>query len=99
MHYVEQHLEDEHGDCRRPEQQDYRRFDAEGEHDFDGVEAQSGGHIDIQIGMVDHVQPPEQRNRVKDHVLEIDGQVQQDDRSQHGQPLRYCKNMEQAPAP
>ena len=39
------------------------------------MEAQARGEIIIKISMVNHVQPPEQRNSMVQHVLEIDGQI------------------------
>ncbi len=39
------------------------------------MEAQARGEIIIKISMVNHMQSPEQRNSMMQHVLEIDGQI------------------------
>jgi hypothetical protein len=57
-----------------------------------------GGDVEIQIGVVDHVQPPEQRHRVKRHVLEVNGQVQQRDGQNHFEPVGPGQMLQQPPA-
>jgi len=52
---VEQDLEDQDGDRRRPQQDDGCRLDAHGKQDFDRVEPQAGGHVEIQVGVMHHV--------------------------------------------
>lgn len=37
----------------------------------------TGRHVDVEIGMVHAVQPPQRVYRVKKHVLQIDGEIEQ----------------------
>jgi len=50
------------------------------------VEAHARRRVEVEVGMMDHVQPPQQRHGVEHHVLEIDDEVQGHDREGHGQP-------------
>ncbi len=43
------------------------------------MEANSGRHIEVHIGVVDHVKAPEERNGMEHDVLEVDGQVKDED--------------------
>ena len=40
------------------------------------MEAQPGGHINIEIGVMHPVQSPQHRNRVKEHMLKVDREVE-----------------------
>ena len=59
--------------------------------DFDRVEAQPGGDVDFEIGMMHPMQPPERRHRMEQHVLEIDGEVEDNDRQHHADPARQAR--------
>ena len=42
------------------------------------METRTGGHIDFKVGVMHPVQPPQHRHGVKQHVLQIDGEVEKD---------------------
>ena len=52
------------------------------------MEAQPGRHIEFEVGVVHAVQPPQRRHGVEQHVLEIDREVEDDDRGDHRDPGR-----------
>ena len=85
---VEQHLEDQHCDCRRAERRDDAELDPHGQQNLDRMEAHAGGHVELEIGMVHAVQPPERRHRMEQHVLEVDGEIEKDHRGDDGEPGR-----------
>jgi hypothetical protein len=58
------------------------------------VEAQTGGHVDVEIGMMHPVQPPQRRNRVKEHMLKVDREIEKDDRGHHANPGREWHHVE-----
>ena len=96
---IQQNLEDQHGDGRRAESRHDRQFDGHGQQDFDRVKAGAGGDVEIEIGVVHPVQPPERGHRVEHDVLEIDREVEEDDRQRHGEAIGDRGNIEQTPAP
>ena len=61
------------------------------------MEADSGGDIEVEVGVMHAVQPPEHRHRMEQDVLQIDRKVEQDHRGRNGQPGRYRKRIQQAP--
>ena len=63
------------------------------------MEADAGGRVEVEVGVVDHVQPPQQRHGVEHHVLKVDDKVQCHDREGHGEPGRYADVIEEPPAP
>ena len=62
------------------------------------MEAYPRGHIEAEVGVVDAVQPPQHRHRVKQNVLEIDRKVEQDHRQGNRQPARHRERVEKAPS-
>jgi hypothetical protein len=52
------------GGCGRTQQHDGGELDQHGEDDFDPMEVRAGGHVVIEIAVVDPVQAPEYRYRV-----------------------------------
>ena len=77
---VEQHLEDQHRHGGRAERGDDAELDAHRQQDLDRVEARAGRHVEVEIGVVHAVQPPERRHGVEQHVLQVDGEIEQDHR-------------------
>ena len=74
---VEQHLEDQHGDGRRAQRRDHAELDAHRQQDLDRVEARAGRHVELEVGVVHAVQPPQRRHGVEQHVLQVDGEIEQ----------------------
>ena len=46
------------------------------QHDLDRMETQPGGYIDVEVGVVHPVQPPQQRYFMKRHVLGVDREIE-----------------------
>lgn len=95
---VQDNLKDDHGQHRGAEGGDDGHFDDHADQDFNGMKAQAGGDIDVQIGMMHHVQAPEQRHRMEHDMLEIDHQIQDQDADKHAEPGRQIEDVEEPPA-
>ena len=95
---VEQHLEQEHRDGGRAEGCDHRQLDPHRDQDLDRVKTQAGGGVEVEIGMVHPVQPPEPGNGVEHDVLQVDREVEQQHRDQDRDPGGHVDDVEQAPA-
>ena len=58
------------------------------------------GDVYIDVGVVHTMQAPENRHRVKQHMLQVDGEIQQEDGDADRQEGRKRPNsMEHSPAP
>ena len=95
---VQQYLENQHGHGRRPDDDNGGQLEQHRKQDLDRMEAGAGRHVEIQVGMVHAVQPPQRRHGVKHDVLEIDDQIEHDDRERHLEPEGQRDQVEQAPA-
>ena len=62
------------------------------------MEANAGGHVEFEIGVMHPVQPPQHRHGVEEHVLEVDGEVKQDHRRRDRKPGRRFECLEKSPA-
>ena len=62
---------------RTTDQDDDDHLDAHGKEDLYRMEADPSGHIDIHIGMVHHVEPPEQGRRMKHDMLKVDSKIKE----------------------
>ena len=51
--------------------------------------------VDIEVGVVHAMQPPQQRHRVKHDVLEIDRKIERNQGQQHLEPQAQLKRMQQ----
>jgi len=58
------------------------KLDQHRQNDLEGVESGARGEVIVQIRVVNPVQPPECRDRMNHHVLQIDHQIHQHDRRQ-----------------
>ena len=95
---VQDHLEDQHRDGRRPQCGDHGELDAHRQQDFNRMEPEAGGNVELKIGMMHAMEAPERRHRMEHHMLEIDSEIQCQYRDDEGDPGRYVENVEQAPA-
>jgi len=97
--YVQQHLEQEHGQRGCPEGADGGELEQHRGKDLRRMKARTRGDVYIEVGMMHAVQAPQKRHSVKDHMLQIDGEVQQEDsdgdRQRGGE---RPDGMEQSPA-
>ena len=95
---VQQHLENQHGHGRRAEDDDGGQLEQHRQDNLDRMEAGAGRHVEIQVGMVHAMQPPQRRYGVEHDVLEVDDQIQHDDRERNLEPEGQGDRVEQAPA-
>jgi len=73
---IQQHLEREHRQRRGPKGTDGCELDQHGEEDFARMKPRTRGDVYIDVGMMHTVQAPENRYRVKQHMLQVDGEIQ-----------------------
>ena len=95
---VQHHFEYHHRHCRSAQHRDCGQLDPHGQHNLEGVKTHSGGHIEIQIGVVHPVHPPQQRHGMEHHVLKVDDQVQRRQRERHRYRERNGVRVQQPPA-
>jgi hypothetical protein len=50
------------------------------------MEARAGRDVDVEVGVVHAMQPPQRRHGVEHHMLQVDGEVEQHDSRQDGGP-------------
>jgi len=67
------------------------------EYRLDGVEAQAGGVVEVDVGVVDPVNRPKEWDGMENAVLEIKGEVEQTHRSRDRQPSRETTINREAP--
>ena len=96
---VENHLEDHHCQSRCAERGHGRQLENHGYENFDGVEPQTGGHIQVKIRVMHHVQPPERGDGVMQDVLRIHHEVQNGHGHDHLEPIGQGYLVEQPPIP
>src|SRR5512144_2281012 len=56
------------------------------------------GHVELEIGVMHPVQPPQHRHRMEEHVLQVDGEVEENYRDEYSKPRQRIESPEQAPA-
>src|SRR5207248_665681 len=59
-----------------PKGTDGCELDQHGEEDFARMKPRTRGDVYIDVGMMHTVQAPENRYRVKQHMLQVDGEIQ-----------------------
>lgn len=95
---VEEDLEQDHRQGRRAQDHDGAGLDPEGDEDLDGVEPDPGGQVKVEIRMMDHVKPPQHRDRVKHHVLQVNDEIQRHHREHDFQPEGPRHDVEDPPS-
>src|SRR6185369_6833581 len=95
---VEQHLEYHDGYWGGADRRHGRALDDGGKQDLDRVEAGAGAEVEVLIGMMHAVQPPEGRDGVEHDVLEVDRKIEQHDAERQGQPPWQRYGVEETPA-
>ena len=95
---VQHDLEQQHRDGRRAKGSDDGKLDAHRDHDLGRMKAQAGRGVEVEIGVVHAVQPPEPRHRMEHHMLEVDREVEQQHREHEGDPDRQLEVVEEPPA-
>jgi len=70
-------LERQHGDPRRAEQHDHRELEQLRQQYLARVETQAGGHVELDVAVMNPMQRPQPGNFVQRTVLRVQRQVQQ----------------------
>ena len=64
------------------------------------MKAHAGGYVEIVVAVVHAMETPQQRHGVEQHVLQVDGKVQDDHRGEYLSPIRQSRQpVEHPPAP
>ena len=95
---VEHDLEDDDGHGRRADDDHRRELQQDRQDDLDGMEPGPGGDVEIEIGMMHAMQPPQRRHGVEHDMLQIDDEIEDDDRDRDLQPERQRDQVEDPPA-
>ncbi len=93
---AQENLERDDRPRRGADENDDRELQAGGDHDLERVEADAGADVETKIRVVHAVQAPERRDRVEHHVLQIDGEIERQDRHDPSTPRRQRKPMVEA---
>ena len=83
---VKDDLKYQYGQRRRPEEIDNPELDDHGEDDFHRVKTDAGGEIEIQVAVMDHVEPPQRGHEMKYDVLKVDEKIEDDNTGEDGKP-------------
>jgi hypothetical protein len=73
---IQKDLKDRDGQWKRPNEKDDGHLDSHGKDNFNRMETNSRGDIVVHVGMVHHVEAPEEGNGVKHDVLKIYGKIE-----------------------
>lgn len=73
---VEQHFECQNRERRRAHGSDHSELDKHRQQNLDRMKAQPRTNIEFEIGVMHPMQAPEARNGMKEHVLQIDREVE-----------------------
>ncbi len=95
---VQKNLENQYRDGGRPKGGDDGQLDPHRQEDFDRVEPKACGYVKAEVGMVHPVQPPKRRHGMKQHMLEIDREIQHHDRDENDDPSWCVQHVKQTPA-
>ena len=82
---------------RWPQRHHQPQFIDHGPQNLQWMKTKSGGHIQIQVGMMHLMEPPEKWNHVEHHMLDINHQVQKNDSHRHFHRHGPIEVIEQAP--
>ena len=63
-----------------PSSRDDSHLERQRKGDLDRVEAEAGGEVEVEIGMVHHVEAPQCRHGVEEQVLQIEDEVEKNHR-------------------
>jgi len=85
---IEENLKENHGQRHNCQNKNCCDLDSHGEKNFQGVEANSGRCIEIEIRMVHHVQAPKDGERVEHGMLNIDSKIKKHYADGYGQAIR-----------
>jgi len=95
---VKDNFKNQNGKGRRSEEIDDPELDDHREDDLQRVKTDPGGEIEIQIAVVNHVEPPQRGCEVKEDMLEVDEKIEDDNARDDGQPVGDLDTVEETPA-
>lgn len=78
---VKHDLKQEHRESRRSKQRDRDELEKLRQHDFDRMKADACRDVKVEIGVMDRMQSPEPRDGVKRNVLEINHEIENQERN------------------
>jgi hypothetical protein len=94
---IQSNLKCQNGQRRSAQWDDHKEFDSKRQEDLDGMKAGPRRHVNVKIRVVHPMQPPKHRNEVKDAVLQINGQIKQNQRDQAFSPHRQERGTKKPP--
>ncbi len=83
---TEKELEHEDGERRSSERGDHPELQEHRKHDLEGMEPRARGHVHVQVGVMHAMQPPQNRHGMKEDVLEVNGEIQEDHGNRNDEP-------------
>jgi len=95
---VEDYFKKNYRENGRAKGSDGSHLDKHADDYFDRMKAKSGGHINIQVSVVHHVHPPEERYSMEHDMLQIDNKIKGQNAQQDGKPVRQIEDIEKPPA-
>ena len=81
----------------QPKHQDRYHLDTHRDDDFDWMKPHAGCRIEVEVAVVHHVETPERRHGMKQHVLAIEQTIERQYRDGHGYPWGELPGMQQPP--
>src|SRR5215813_1079788 len=97
---IQHDLENDDSEHRRAEEAHDRTLEPCRQKNLDGMKPYAGRHVQLGVRVMDAVQSPEGGEGVKEHVLQVHGEVEDHDGCRDAHPDGYRPDrVEQAPAP
>jgi hypothetical protein len=97
-HCAQQYLEDQNGQNRWPQNRHSSKFDNGGKKNPKRMETQAGGHVEIQIRVMDDMQAPLCQHCMKHHLLQLHCQIQCQAGDHHLQPRWLIDKLHHSPS-
>jgi hypothetical protein len=96
---VQEDLKDRDRQWKRSGEKDDGHLDSHRQDDFDRMEANPSGYIEVHIRMMNHVEAPEEWNGMKHDVLNIYREVENQHTKDQMEPERKLKLIQYPPTP
>lgn len=94
---IEENFEEDHGQSGRTNGDNSNYLDPHGEKNLNGMKADSGGDIEVEVGVVNAVEPPEQGDEMEYGVLKVDDKIESCNPDEKFQPVREREVVKQPP--
>ena len=96
--HVQQHFEQHDSPHCRSQGGDHAQLEERRQQDLERMKARPGGDVEIEVGVVHAMQPPESRDGMKQHMLQVDCQIEQGHGQHHFKPRRPGERGPESPA-